>query len=241
MKIFCRLLILIMSGLWLIACVSTSPASSSKQALPPPEKIAIATNIQNEPVVSLLGTTIFENKLTHIADFDFDLRQFILHQTDSLIGTIGLQTVINEQDISLDLYYDLNSNNKSRRMAAAESLRKDGAEALLLITQGRTYQGLQYGRGALLDDHGLFLVRTIIGSRDYIVLPVDFNYYDLRTGKRISRVYDSDNLFYATRVDYLKHIDVAEDVNDLDKAALIDEYKSKYLRLLMNAVSRIRF
>ena len=142
MKNLVRLILISIAGMGLFGCGATGPASGSKQALPPPEKIAIATNIQNKPVVSLLGITIFENKLTHIEDFDFDLRQFILHQTDSLMGTMGLQTIINEQDISLDLYYDLNSNNKSRRMAAAESLRKDGAEALLLITQGRTYQGL---------------------------------------------------------------------------------------------------
>ena len=214
---------------------------AGRQNLPqePIRTIMIATNLADTPVVSFLGITIFENKRTYINDFGFSLSQYALAQADSALKNKGFSTIVSDKPLPAETMRNLRSGYRSVRVATAQRLNAQGADALLLIEQGSARTGLNYNHGHLLEDHGLFLVRTIAGRRDRAKIPLVFSYIDLRTGLQIRReVYDT-----GTDSDFLSlfnHITEASDVTKADKDVLKEIYKSKFNSFLFQALLSIR-
>ena len=225
--------------LGLLSCATMEPAGRQNVSQEPINTIMIAVNLSDTPVVNLLGITIFENKLTNIIDFEFSLSRYALTQADSALRIRGFSTLVGDEPLPGSVLRDLSSGYRSVKIAAAQNLHAQGADAILLIEQGSARTGLNYNHGFLLERHGLFLVRTIAGRRDRVKVPLIFSYIDLRTGNLIKRTaYDAGT--DADFLDPFKHITEASQVTDADKEALELIYKSKFDFFLLQALLSIR-
>ncbi|MBW6498946.1 MAG: hypothetical protein K0B09_11185 [Bacteroidales bacterium] len=225
-------------GVW--SCVTTAPTGKQTEPQEPIEKVFIATNLSDSSVVSFLGITIFENKRTYIADYDFSLNHFVKTQVDSTLISKGLTTIVSENPLPEETMRGLRSGSRSVRVTTAKSLHSIGADAMLLIEQGQARTGLNYNHGYLLPDHGLFLVRTIAGRRDFVKVPIIIRYYDLRTGEMIRRVvFDDDQM--AESLTNFNHITEADHLKEADRAALTEAYKTKVDSLLRFAFQQLQF
>lgn len=207
-------------------CITIQPIGFQNYHLETVETIMIATDLKDTPVVNLLGVTIFENKQTYITDFDFSVNQYILTQADGILKSRGFSTLVNNGPIPENTLNDLSSIIRSTRVAAANNLHQKGADALLLIEQMPTITGLSIYHGHSLEEHGLFLVRTIAGRRDRVKIPVRITYYDLRTGYIISsEIYDSD--IDKNYIEDFKHVTEVDDMTDSDIKTLMNYYIQK--------------
>lgn len=221
-----------------IGCTSMSPTTNQKEHLEPISNIMITTNLKDTPVVSYLGTTLFENKITYLEDFEFKLSHYAIEKADSALKSKGYSIIVSEKPLSDEAIRDL-YGFRSTRVSTAKSLASHGAEALLLIEQGNAQTGLSYGHGHSIEENGIFLVRSIIGRRDKIKVPVIISYYDLRTGKLLSRV-RSENEETIDFTEIFSHITEANDVTEADKKAIIEIYKSYFDTVLSKALASIK-
>lgn len=185
----------------------------------------IATNIENTPVVSYLGITIFENKNTYLLDFEYDLNQLILSKADSVITALGYAGIVNETPLPEAIVSGLERSRK-KRMVLTRELKAQGIDALLFLEQGSATEGLSYGHGSYIKDHGFFLVRTGVGRRDQVKMPVRIHFLDLRTGRR-KYIYITDGEKLPEYIEEFKHIKESDDVTATDRKILIAQYQMK--------------
>jgi hypothetical protein len=237
MNYLARFLIAIVLAWGVTGCATMSPTSVQNAPQEPIRNILIATNLTDTMVVSFLGITIFENKITNITDIDFSFSQYALAQADSALQSKGFSTIISEKPFPAETLRGLYSF-KATRIATAKSLYTEDTDALLLIEQGQARTGINYGHGYLLERHGLYLVRSIVGRRDQVKVPIIISFYDLRTGAQKSRYFTSDDQS-PVFLDNFKHIIEAEHVTEADKEALKEIYRNKFNEHLNKAMLQI--
>ena len=207
------------------SCTTTEPIVNQAEAIEPIRNVLIATNIENTPVVSYLGITIFENKQSYLTDFKYDLNQLIRSQADSVLKANGFTTTLNEKPLPETIINGIERSRK-KRMELTSELRAQGIDALLFIEQGSAQAGLSYGHGNYIKDHGFFLVRTGVGRRDQVKMPVRIHFLDLRTGRRKYK-YITDGEKRPEYIESFEHIKESDDVSEADKELLIAQYKMK--------------
>jgi hypothetical protein len=207
------------------SCATVEPSVSQAATIDPIESVLIATNIENTPVVSCLGITIFENKNSYLLDFEYDLNQLILSQADSLIKAMGFTAAVNEKPLPEAIINGLERSRK-KRMELTRELRAQGVDALLFLEQGSAQAGLNYGHGSYIKDHGFFLVRTGLERRDQVKMPVRIHFLDLRTGRRKYK-YITDGEELPEYIKDFAHIKESDDVTEADREILIAQYKMK--------------
>ena len=212
------------------SCTTVEPTVNQATTIDPIESVLIATNIENTPVVSYLGITIFENKNTYLLDFEYDLNQLIQSQADSVIKAMGYTSIVNEKPLPEAIINGLERSRK-KRMELTRELRAQGIDALLFLEQGSAQAGLSYGHGSYVKDHGFFLVRTGVGRRDQVKMPVRIHFLDLRTGRRKYK-YITDGEELPEYIEDFAHIKESDDVTEADRKILIAQYKRKVENLI---------
>lgn len=212
------------------SCTTIEPTVNQAVDIEPIRKIMIATNIENTPVVSYLGITIFENKNSYLLDFEYNLKQLILSQADSVIKAMGFTATVNEKPLPEAIINGIERSRKKRKELTHELSAQD-IDALLFIEQGSAQAGLNYGHGSYVKNHGFFLVRTGVGRRDQVKMPVNIHFLDLRTGRRKYK-YINDGEKRPEYIEDFEHIKESDDVSEADREILIGQYKTKVADLM---------
>jgi len=239
MKRLTRILFIFSIAIMSNSCFVVQPTGLQNVKPGSIEKILIVSTINEEPVVNLLGLTIFENKRSHITDFEFHPGHYAIEQADSILKEKGFSTLKSDKPIPNNILLDLWSWERVVRVEAAKSLLAHGADAVILIEQLSTRTGFSHNHGQILEEHGLFLVRSIVGRRDRIKLPFRITYYDLQNAKPIEfKDFDTDT--DTNFIDNFKHIVEASDVRDVDKNIIIENYVRKIDLALKEVLTPIK-